>query len=113
MMSLAVDWLKIDRDAAALVQHHRAQIVDAMGLVGVLMRQEHRVDVVDLAVDQLLAQVGRGVDHDPRGAVLRRALDHAPSSGGGGSWDWWDRRRPSRAPAAARRRTSRSPEWSV
>ena len=67
--------VEVDRNAAALVQHDRTQIVDAVGLVGVLMGQVHRVDVIDLGVDQLLAQVGRGVDHDPRGAVRARALD--------------------------------------
>src|ERR1700730_2165144 len=31
--------------------------------------------MIDIGVDQLLAQVGRGVDHDPRRALLRGALD--------------------------------------
>ena len=66
--------VEIDRNAPALMQHHRAQIVDAMGLVGVLMGQKHRVDMVDIGVDQLLAQVGRGVDHDPRHPVLGASL---------------------------------------
>ena len=42
----------------ALVQHHGAEIVDAVGLIGMLMGQKHRVDVVDTGVDQLLAQIG-------------------------------------------------------
>ena len=46
-----------------------------MGLVGVLMRQVHRVDVIDIGVDQLLAQIGRGVDHDSCGAVGAGALE--------------------------------------
>ena len=40
------------------MQHHRAQIVDPVGLVGVLVGQEHRIEVIDLGVDQLLAQIG-------------------------------------------------------
>src|SRR3984885_5662753 len=36
-----------------------------------LVGQEHRVDVVDIGVDQLLAQIGRGIDHDPRDAAIR------------------------------------------
>ena len=56
------------------MQHHRTQIVDPVGLVGMLMGQEHRVDVVDVGVDQLLAQIGRGIDHDPRDAVIRCPL---------------------------------------
>src|ERR1700722_2389935 len=62
--------VQVDRNAPALVQHDRTQVIDAMGLVGMLMGQEHRVDVIDLGVDQLLAQVGRGVDHDPRHALI-------------------------------------------
>ncbi len=40
-----------------------------MGLVGMLMREEHRVDVVDIRLDQLFAQIRRRVDHDARGAL--------------------------------------------
>jgi len=46
-----------------------------MGLVGMLVCQEHRVDVIDIGVDQLLAQVGRGIDHDPRHAAISGPLD--------------------------------------
>jgi hypothetical protein len=58
------------------MQDDGAEIVDAMGLVGMLMGQEHRIDVIDIGVDQLLAQVGRGVDHDARRAVGAGPLDH-------------------------------------
>ena len=34
-----------------------------------------RPTVIDLGVDQLFAQVRRGVNHDPRGAVRARTLD--------------------------------------
>ena len=40
-----------------------------MGLIGVLMGQKHRVEMVDMRVDQLLAQIGRGVDQ--RHALFR------------------------------------------
>ena len=50
--------VQIDRNPPALVQHHGAQIVDAVGLIGVLVGQEHRIDMVDIGVDQLLTQVG-------------------------------------------------------
>src|ERR1700689_3210571 len=36
----------------------------------------------------------------------------AARSGGAGSWDCWDRKRPNPAPGAARRRRGRSREWS-
>ena len=66
--------VEIDRNAPALMHHDRAEIVDAVGLVGVLMGQEHRVEMVDIGVDQLLAQIGRGVDHDPRHAAIGSPL---------------------------------------
>src|SRR5437868_7308802 len=66
---------EINRNSSALMQHDRTQIVHAMGLVGMFMGQEYRVDVIDIGVDQLLSQIGRGVDHDPRRALLRRSLD--------------------------------------
>ena len=67
--------IEIDRNAPPLMQHHRTQIVDAMGLIGMLVGEKHRVDVIDIGVDQLLAQIRRGIDHDPRGAAFRRPLD--------------------------------------
>src|SRR4051794_13237628 len=78
--------VEVDRNAPALVQHDRTQIVDAMGLVGMLMGQEYRIDVIDIGVDQLLAQVRRGVDYDPRGAVRARALDHQRATAAAVLW---------------------------
>ena len=67
--------VQIERNAPALMQHHRAQIVNAVGLVGMLVGQKYRIDVVDMSVDQLLTQVGRGIDHDPRDAMASCAFD--------------------------------------
>src|SRR5262249_29944653 len=67
--------VEIDGNSTALMQHHRPQIVDAMGLIGVLMGEIHGVDVIDVRIDQLLAQVGRGVDHDPRRTVRAGPFD--------------------------------------
>src|SRR5258708_7480197 len=56
------------------MQHDGTEIVDAVGLVGMLMRQEYRVNVIDLGVDQLLAQVGRSIDQDSRNSAIPCAL---------------------------------------
>ncbi|MGY3233407.1 hypothetical protein ACVMAJ_000297 [Bradyrhizobium sp. USDA 4448] len=61
--------IEIGRNALAHVENDGAQIVHAMGLVRMLMGQEHRVDVVDIGIDELLAQIRRGIDHNARGAV--------------------------------------------
>src|SRR5437667_8136742 len=67
--------VEVDGKAAALLQYDRTQIVDAVGLVRVLVGQKHRIDMIDIGVDQLLTQIRRSVDHDPRGAVRARTLD--------------------------------------
>src|SRR5262245_9305054 len=54
--------IQIDVDPPPAVQEEPAQVVDAMGTVGVLVGEEHPVQPVDLGVEQLLAQVGRGID---------------------------------------------------
>ncbi len=78
--------VEINGNAPALMQHDGTEIVDAVGLVGVLVGQEHRVDVIDLGIDQLLAQIGRGVDHDPRGAVRAVTLDQQRAAASAVFW---------------------------
>ncbi len=68
--------IEIHRNAALAVHHQRTQIVDAMGLVGVLMGEKHRIDMIDIGVEQLLAQIGRGIDHHPRHAAFALQLGH-------------------------------------
>ena len=53
----------------------RAQIVDAMGVVGVLVRVQHAVEPIDLGIDELLAQIGRGVDQHAGAPVRAGPLD--------------------------------------
>ena len=53
-----------DRDALALAHEQRAQIVDAVGMVGVLVGDQHAVEPVDLRREQLLAAVRRAVDQN-------------------------------------------------
>lgn len=65
----------IDVDAAALVDEQRPQIVEAVRVVGVFMRDQDTVDPVDMGADQLLAQVRAGVDKNARHAVGAGALN--------------------------------------
>ena len=106
----------VDVDAAAHVHRHHAQIVEAVQLVGMVVRDEHGIERGDARVDELLAHVGRGVDKHGRRAAGRLALHENASNGADGSSDSPDRRRPNspRRPVrrcAARRRKSRSPGW--
>ncbi len=47
-----------------------AQIVDTMQVVGMGMGEQHGVERGDAGIEQLLAQIGRGVDEEPRPALL-------------------------------------------
>ena len=58
-----------------MLYEETAQVVDAVGVVGVLVGEEHRVEAVDLGVKQLLAQIGRGIDQDAGDAAAVTPLD--------------------------------------
>ena len=49
-----------DRPRAPVAQH--AQIIDAVAVIGVIVRPEHRVDMADPVRQQLRAAIGGGVD---------------------------------------------------
>ena len=53
-----------------------AQIVDAMGVVGMLMGDQHAVEPIDLRLEQLLAQIRRAVDQNAGAAALNIAALH-------------------------------------
>src|SRR5215475_6317523 len=54
----------------------RAQVVDAVNMVRMFMSIEHRVEVIDAGIEQLFAQVRRGIDqHAGLAAVRGRAID--------------------------------------
>src|SRR5262249_58724405 len=65
----------IERDALAAVNEQAAQVVNAVGMVGMLMRIEHGVEPIDLGVKQLLAQIRRRIDQDTGNARAGAALD--------------------------------------
>ena len=58
--------VRMDRHALPGRDGKPAQIVDAMYVIGVRMRIEHRVDAPDPGRDHLLAEIGTGVDDDRR-----------------------------------------------
>ena len=65
----------IDRNPALAHEHQAAQIVDAVRMVGVGVRVEHAVNVLDASRQQLLARVGRGIDENGGAAPFAEALD--------------------------------------
>src|SRR5215831_947201 len=68
--------VEIDVDASPAVEDEPAQIVDAMGVVGMFVRDQNAIEPVDIGVEELLAEIGRGIDQDPRAsAFLVAALD--------------------------------------
>src|SRR5262249_12579889 len=58
-------FVEIDVDPPPPTDEERTQVVNAMGVVRVLVGEEHRVKPVHLGVEKLLAQIGRGVDQHP------------------------------------------------
>src|SRR4051812_3535608 len=65
----------VDVDAAAFVQEKPAQVVDAVGVVGVLVAVEHGIDPIDIGVDELVAEIRSGIDQHARDAVCTAPLD--------------------------------------
>ncbi len=108
----SVPWIGPRLDQA-LAQHIGPYIVDAVTLVGVLVGPEHRVDALDLGVEELLANVGRGVDQEGLALILNQdRATGAPVAAVIGVGRAPLRLPRSALPDAARRPTSRSPGWS-
>ena len=68
--------VEVDVDPAAAAQKERAQIVHAVGMVGMFVGVEDAVEPIDLGIEKLLAQIRRSVDQDARDpAVVAAPLD--------------------------------------
>src|SRR5262245_4111341 len=57
-------FVEIDVDPPPPTDEERAQVVNAVGVVRVLVGEEHRVKPVHLGVEKLLAQIRRGIDQN-------------------------------------------------
>ena len=66
------------RQTRAATKAERSEIVNAMTMIGVIVRPENAIDPVDGIFQQLLSQVGRGVHQQ---AFSRVALDDNRNSG--------------------------------
>ena len=67
--------VRVDGNAALGDEEHPPQVVDAVRVVGVRVREEYAVDVLDARGQQLLAQVGGCVDQHGRAPLLAEPLD--------------------------------------
>ena len=72
---LACRWLGPDPHPAPHIEEHAAQVVDAVGVVGVVVRVEHPVQGLDTRIEQLLAKVCGRVDKHRRAAAFAEAVD--------------------------------------
>ena len=88
-----------------------AQVVDAVRVVGMLVGEENAVEPIDVGVEQLLAQVRRGVDQDAGDAAASLRRSTSSEQRRRRFFGLFGSQAPQPAPAAARRRMSRSPEW--
>ena len=67
--------VEVHVETAFLMDEKAAQIVDAVGVVGMLVGDEHGIEPVRVGGQQLFAQVRRRVDQYARLAVVARLLD--------------------------------------
>ena len=64
-----------DMNALAHVEHDHAQVVDAVHVIGMGMGIDHALQLAHIRIQQLRAQVGRGVDQHTGHAMRCFALD--------------------------------------
>jgi hypothetical protein len=58
--------VKVNIDAATLVDEEGSQVVYAVSVVGVFMRYHHTVKPIDFGIEKLRTQVRRAIDQDTR-----------------------------------------------
>jgi hypothetical protein len=68
MQGAAGSLIEVDIEPPPVLDEERAQVVDAVGMVGMGMGEEHGIEPVDLRVDELLAQIRRSIDQNGRKA---------------------------------------------
>src|SRR5579871_1035210 len=54
--------VEIDIDTSSMPQEQAAQIVDAVGVVGMLVREQYAIEPIDIGRQQLFAEIRRSVD---------------------------------------------------
>jgi hypothetical protein len=52
------------------MDEQRSQIINAMRVVGMLVRNQHTIEPVDLGIQQLQAKIWRAVDKNARAMAL-------------------------------------------
>ena len=62
-------------DAAAHVEENATQIVDAVRVVGVVVRVEHAIQGLDARIEQLFAKIRGRIDQHGRTAAFGKAID--------------------------------------
>ncbi len=50
--------VEVKVDGPALLDVERAQVIDTVGMIGVLVGIKHRIKPIDLGIQKLLAQIG-------------------------------------------------------
>jgi hypothetical protein len=65
----------VDRNAPPHVDDERPQVVDAVRVVGVLVGKQDGIEASHVGVEELFAQIRRGVDQHGGRPALTRALD--------------------------------------
>ncbi len=64
----------VDRQTLALQQIDRPQVINAVGVVGMVVRVPDGIERRDIGGEQLVAEIRRGVDQDAGDALVRFLL---------------------------------------
>jgi len=67
----------IGRNRLARSLENRPQIIDAVAMIGMVMRPDHRVDMINAIVEKLVAQIGRRIDQYSGGWAFHKDRDAA------------------------------------
>src|SRR5579883_2986038 len=63
--------IEVHVDRPPVLDEQRAQVVDAVSMIRVLMGVEHGIEPVDVGIEQLLAQIRRRIDQKARNTTCR------------------------------------------
>ena len=67
----------IARQRRAAAHAQGAQVIDAVGVIGMIVGPQHTVDPADPGGEQLVPQIGRRIDQEPRSVIAFHHDRHA------------------------------------
>lgn len=79
LQALECERASISGDRFALTLKNGSQIVNTMAMIGMVMRPDHRVDMINSIVEKLVAQIRRCIDQYPGRWAFHKDRDTTPA----------------------------------